>query len=172
MPPSAEEQFFQLPDDSALCCDGSPCDQTLMCQELGTPCNEDDDSSRTSSDASAACQVRLTGRGSANLWLQCGLCFLTVTLWQWWLIVANKRALNLPRSCDLFCFEGARRQSCHSCGVPSCLYERQLHRSGSSGSRSGAAAGRSKPGAAWAPAWLRRAMRRHSHQAAGGRLHH
>jgi hypothetical protein len=39
--PSAEEQFFQLPDNTALCCDGTPCEDTAMCREAGTLCATD-----------------------------------------------------------------------------------------------------------------------------------
>jgi hypothetical protein len=33
-----ETQFFELPGENSLCCNGVPCAETVMCQERGLAC--------------------------------------------------------------------------------------------------------------------------------------
>jgi hypothetical protein len=52
---SDETEFFELPSQSSLCCDGVPCAETAMCQEWGLACpTTSNDSSGTAVD----CEVR------------------------------------------------------------------------------------------------------------------
>jgi hypothetical protein len=59
--------MFELPTDAALCCDGTPCADSHMCQTFGLQCPNMDNETASSNSASVgttsthsmACKVRL-----------------------------------------------------------------------------------------------------------------